>query len=395
MPRPVILTVDDDPAVSAAIGRDLRKQYGAQYRIVRTESGAQALAALRTLATRAQRVALVVADQRMPQMTGIELLGASRELAPGAKLLLLTAYADTDVAIAAINDIGLDYYLLKPWDPPETRLYPVLDDLLDDWRKANPEHDTDVRVVGNRWSDKAYDVKAFLAGNHVPYTWHDVERDAEAIRLVDLTQASTDDLPLVFVPDGDVLRAPATVVLAAALGLRTTASQTLYDVCVVGGGPAGLAAAVYGASEGLSTVVVERANPGGQAGQSAAIENYLGFPRGVSGADLAQRAYAQASRFGAEMVLARDAVGLEPPDPCESSTSRAAARSRHGRSSWPPVSPTGGWPPTGQTSWSVEVSTTGPARQRRAAAQARMCSSSAGRTRRARLRSTWPSTPAR
>lgn len=315
MPKAVILTVDDDPVVSAAIARDLRRRYGADYRIVRAGSGAEALDALETLALRASPVALIAADQRMPQMTGIEMLRSAHELAPGAKQLLLTAYADTDAAIEAINDIGLDYYLLKPWDPPEERLYPVLDELLDDWCKENPEHPADVRVVGNRWSDRAHDVKTFLASNHVPYTWYDVEHDAEGIRLAQLAGAGPADLPLVLLPVGEPMRSPTPLMLASALGLRTSASRPLYDVCIVGGGPSGLAAAVYAASEGLSTVVVERAAPGGQAGQSAAIENYLGFPRGVSGADLAQRAIAQAKRFGAEMVLARDAVGLEVKGP--------------------------------------------------------------------------------
>jgi len=235
--------------------------------------------------------------------------------APGAKNLLLTAYADTDVAIRAINDIGLDYYLLKPWDPPAERLYPVVDDLLDDWRAENPEHTSDVRVVGHRWSERSHEIKTFLARNHVPYRWYDVERDDEARRLVGLADSPPDDLPLVLVPDGETLRSPITLVLADALGLRTRAAQPLYDVCIVGGGPAGLAAAVYAASEGLSTVIVEREAPGGQAGTSAAIENYLGFPRGLSGADLTARAMAQVSRFGAEMVLARDVVGFESRGP--------------------------------------------------------------------------------
>jgi thioredoxin reductase (NADPH) len=219
------------------------------------------------------------------------------------------------VAIRAINDIGLDHYLLKPWDPPEERLYPVLDDLLDDWREANRDHTSDVRVVGHRWSERSHDIKMFLARNHVPYRWYDVERDAEARRLQDLAGAAAADLPLVLVPDGDTLRSPSTLDLAGALGLRTTAQQPLYDVCIVGGGPAGLAAAVYAASEGLSTVVVEREAPGGQAGQSAAIENYLGFPKGLSGSDLTRRAIAQVLRFGAEMVLARDVVGFEARGP--------------------------------------------------------------------------------
>jgi thioredoxin reductase (NADPH) len=315
MSKPAILAVDDDPEVSAAITRDLQRRYASGYRIVRAASGPEALAVLARLALRDQPVALVVADQRMPQMTGIEMLEQARTHAPGAKYLLLTAYADTDVAIKAINDIGLDYYLLKPWDPPEERLYPVIDDLLGDWRQANPSQTSEVRVVGHQWSDRSHDIKMFLARNYVPYRWHDIERDAEAQRLRNLAQAAPADLPLVLPPDGEVLRSPSILELAGALGLRTTAQRPLYDVCIVGGGPAGLAAAVYAASEGLSTVVVEREAPGGQAGQSAAIENYLGFPKGLTGADLAQRAIAQASRFGAEMVLARDVVGFEARGP--------------------------------------------------------------------------------
>jgi thioredoxin reductase (NADPH) len=313
--KPAILTVDDDPQVSAAISRDLRARYGADYRIVRATSGAEALDVLTQLALRNQPVALIAADQRMPGMTGIEMLDRAREQAPGSKYLLLTAYADTDVAIKAINDIGLDYYLLKPWDPPEERLYPIIDDLLGDWHQANPDHTSDLRVVGHRWSERGHALKTFLARNHVPYRWYDVELDTEAQRLVGLAEADPDDLPLVLVPDGQTLRCPTTLDLADALGLRTKAEQPLYDVCIVGGGPAGLAAAVYAASEGLSTVVVEREGPGGQAGTSAAIENYLGFPRGLSGSDLTQRAVAQVSRFGAEMVLPRDVVGFETRGP--------------------------------------------------------------------------------
>src|SRR5215217_3210268 len=301
--------------VSLAISRDLGSRYGAEYRIVRATSGAQALGVLTRLALRNQLVALIAADQRMPEMTGIEMLELARTQAPNAKHLLLTAYADTDVAIKAINDIGLDYYLLKPWDPPEERLYPVIDDLLGDWRQANPDRTAEVRVVGHRWSDRSHDIKLFLTRNYVPNRWYDIERDAEAQRLLDLAQAAAADLPLVLVPDGDTLRTPSTLDLAGALGLRTTARQPLYDVCIVGGGPAGLAAAVYAASEGLSTVIVEREAPGGQAGLSAAIENYLGFPKGLSGSDLAHRAIAQVSRFGAEMVLAREVVGFEARGP--------------------------------------------------------------------------------
>jgi thioredoxin reductase (NADPH) len=315
MRKPTILTVDDDPMVSAAITRDLRSRYGADYRLVRATSGSEALEILAKLALRDQPVALIATDQRMPRMTGIQMLEQARTHVPGAKFVLLTAYADTDVAIKAINEIGLDYYLLKPWDPPQERLYPVIDDLLGDWRRANPDHASDVRVVGHRWSERSHDIKRFLASNHVPYRWYDIERDAEAQRLRDLAQATPADLPLVLVPEGDTLRSPSTLDLAGALGLRTSAQQPLYDVCIVGGGPAGLAAAMYAASEGLSTVIVEREAPGGQAGQSAVIENYLGFPKGLAGSDLAQRAIAQVTRFGAEMVLAREVVSFETRGP--------------------------------------------------------------------------------
>lgn len=315
MTRPVILSVDDDAFVAAAVRRDLASQYGEDYRVVGATSGAEALDILARLALRGEPVALIASDQRMPKMTGIELFAASRGHAPEAKLLLLTAYADTDVAIRAINDIGLDYYLLKPWDPPAERLYPVVDDLLADWRAAHPDLEAEVRVVGNRWSEKAHEIKLFLTRNHVPYRWLDVERDDDGERLRSLADAGPEDLPLVLVPAGETLRSPALVDIARSLGLHTDASQLVYDVCIVGGGPAGLAAAVYAASEGLSTVVIEREAPGGQAGQSAAIENYLGFPKGLSGADLTQRAIAQASRFGAEMVVAREVTGLEVRGP--------------------------------------------------------------------------------
>ncbi len=313
--KPTILAVDDDPGVSRAITRDLRARYGGEYRVVSATSGARALEVLTELTLRDRSVALVASDQRMPEMTGIEVLEEVRRQSPDTKLLLLTAYADTDVAIKAINDIGLDYYMLKPWDPPQERLYPVIDDLLGDWQDQHPDRSAEVRVVGHRWSDRSVETKTFLAHNHVPYRWLDVERDEEGRRLVALAEAGVDDLPLVLVPDGPPLPAPSTVELADALGLRTRAEQPLYDLCIVGAGPAGLAAAVYAASEGLRTVVVERDAPGGQAGQSASIENYLGFPKGLSGADLTHRAVAQASRFGAEMVLARDVVGFEPRGP--------------------------------------------------------------------------------
>jgi thioredoxin reductase (NADPH) len=311
MSRPTILTVDDDPQVSAALTRDLKRQYGSEYRVLSATSAAQALELLSSLALRTDPVALIVSDQKMPEKTGIELLGESRDLAPEAKQLLLTAYADTDVAITAINDIGLDYYLLKPWDPPEDRLFPIVDDLLGDWRRGHPEVTNDVQVVGDRWSDRTHELKNFLARNHVPYRWYDVERDEEGGRLFQVAGGNRADLPLVLVPDREPLRSPTLLDAAGALGLHVEAEHPLYDVCIVGGGPAGLAAGVYAASEGLKTVIVEREAPGGQAGQSSAIENYLGFPKGLSGSDLAQRALAQVSRFGAELVLAREVVGLE------------------------------------------------------------------------------------
>ncbi|WP_268930413.1 FAD-dependent oxidoreductase [Nocardioides potassii] len=313
MAKPAILAVDDDVAVVGAVVRDLRQQYGADYRILRATSGPEALEILADQLLKDRPVAAVVSDQRMPGMSGIEVLRQVREQSPETKLLLLTAYADTDVAIQAINDIALDYYLMKPWDPPEDRLYPALDDLLRDWAHANPDRDSEVRVVGHRWSDRTHEVKTFLTHNHVPYRWLEVDSSDEATRLLEV--AGDGELPVVALPDGSVLRSPTSAELATALGLSTQATKPLYDLCVVGAGPAGLAAAVYAASEGLQVVVVERDAPGGQAGQSASIENYLGFPKGLSGADLTHRAVAQASRFGAEMVLARDVVGFETRGP--------------------------------------------------------------------------------
>jgi thioredoxin reductase (NADPH) len=311
MAKPIILTVDDDLSVSQAITRDLRSRYADRYRIVRATSGAEALESLEELARRDLPVALIVSDHRMPGMTGIELLEHSQRVTTGAKRVLLTAYADTDVAIKAINDIGLDHYLMKPWSPPGERLYPVLDDLLADWERANERRFDGVRVVGNRWSDRSYETRMFLARNHVHYQWLELERDAEARRLHDLFEATADALPLVLLPDSTVLRGATLSELAAALGLRTSTESTLYDLVVVGAGPAGLAAAVYAASEGLSVAIIERDSPGGQAGQSARIENYLGFPNGLSGADLSHRATTQAQRLGAEMVLARSVEHLE------------------------------------------------------------------------------------
>ena len=240
MTKPTIMAVDDDPGVARAIVRDLRSRYGADYRVVRAASGAEALTMLTELTLRDRSVALVVSDQRMPEMTGIDMLAQVRDLSPDTKLLLLTAYADTDVAVRAINDIGLDYYMFKPWDPPEDRLYPVVDDLLDDWSQHHPDDTSQVRVVGHLWSDRSYEVKMFLTRNHVPYKWLDVEREDEARRLLELAHTTTEDLPLVLMPEGEALQSPTTVELADALGLRTQAKQPLYDLCIVGSGPAGL-----------------------------------------------------------------------------------------------------------------------------------------------------------
>jgi thioredoxin reductase (NADPH) len=308
--RTVILTVDDDPGVSRAVARDLRRRYGESHRIVRAESGESALQALRELKLRGDLVAVILADYRMPQMNGIEFLEQALDVYPGARRVLLTAYADTNAAIDAINVVDLDHYLLKPWDPPEEKLYPVLDDLLEAWRRSNYRPVPSTKVVGHRWSARSSDVREFLARNQVPYRWYSSD-EPEGQRL--LAAAGQDDqrLPLVITPDGTPLVAPEAPELAARVGLATTPTADFYDLVVIGGGPAGLGAAVYGASEGLRTVLVERSATGGQAGQSSRIENYLGFPDGVSGAQLTDRARRQAAKFGAEILTAREVTGLE------------------------------------------------------------------------------------
>jgi thioredoxin reductase (NADPH) len=309
--QPVMLSVDDDPGVSRAIARDLRQRYGSSYRIRRAESGTDALTALRELALRNERVGLLLADQRMPNMDGVQFLREARAIFPSARRILLTAYADTEAAIAAINEADVHYFLLKPWDPPEDRLYPVIDDLLEDWVAEEPPPFDGVRVVGHRFSARAHEVKDFLARNQVPFRWYDVESDSEASRLLTAVGAGTDGLPVVVTADGKALHSPTTTDVAGAIGLTTTPGLPFYDLIVVGGGPAGLGAAVYGASEGLRTVLVEREAIGGQAGQSSRIENYLGFPSGLSGGDLARRAATQARRFGAELLLVSEVTGLE------------------------------------------------------------------------------------
>jgi thioredoxin reductase (NADPH) len=311
MAPPILLTVDDDPGVSRAIARDLRQHYSEDYRIRRAESGQEALDTLSELKLRGDRVGLLLADHRMPQMNGVEFLERAQELYPEARRVLLTAYADTEAAIGAINRADVHYYLLKPWDPPEERLYPVIDDLLEDWLAEDRPAFEGVKVVGHRWSARSHDVKDFLARNQVPYRWKELDRDEEANRLLAAKGMSPDDLPLVITADGQPLRSPSTSELASALGLSSTPNLPFYDLIVVGGGPAGLGAAVYAGSEGLETVLVEREAVGGQAGQSSKIENYLGFPSGVSGAELARRAAAQAQRFNVETLLVSEVEALE------------------------------------------------------------------------------------
>ncbi|MER5221621.1 MULTISPECIES: FAD-dependent oxidoreductase [Streptomyces] len=308
--RTVILTVDDDPGVSRAVARDLRRRYGESYRIVRAESGESALDALRELKLRGDLVAVILADYRMPQMNGIEFLEQALDVYPGARRVLLTAYADTNAAIDAINVVDLDHYLLKPWDPPEEKLYPVLDDLLEAWRSTDHRAVPIAKVVGHRWSARSSDVREFLARNQVPYRWYSSD-EPEGRRLLACAGADGQRLPLVVTADGTALVEPEDPELAAQVGLATTPAEDFYDLVVIGGGPAGLGAAVYGASEGLRTVLVERSATGGQAGQSSRIENYLGFPDGVSGGQLTDRARRQASKFGAEILTAREVTGLE------------------------------------------------------------------------------------
>jgi thioredoxin reductase (NADPH) len=308
--RTAILTVDDDPGVSRAVARDLRRRYGEQHRIVRAESGEAALEALRQMKLRGDLVAVILADYRMPEMNGIEFLERAMDVYPGARRALLTAYADTGAAIDAINVVDLDYYLLKPWDPVEEKLYPVIDALLETWRSSDHRPVPETKVVGHRWSARSSEVREFLARNQVPYRWY-ASDEPEGQRLLEAAGADGRTLPLVITSDGEALIEPSDPVLAARVGLATTPSAGLYDLVVIGGGPAGLGAAVYGASEGLRTVLVERTATGGQAGQSSRIENYLGFPDGVSGTQLTDRARRQAAKFGAEVLTTRDVVSLE------------------------------------------------------------------------------------
>ncbi len=309
--RATLLAVDDEPSVLAAVARDLRRGFGEHYRILRAGSGPDALELLNEMRRRGENLAMIVADQRMPGMEGTELLVKGRQIYPDAKRVLLTAYADTSAAIAAINEVSLDYYLLKPWDPPEEQLFPVVADLLATWEAGAALEAGGVRVLGHRFSKDTHDLRDFLARNRIPGRWLDVERDSEARELLTVAGVPDDRLPVVLLEDGDVMERPTVLELAERLGVAVAPISDHYDLVIVGGGPAGLAAAVYGASEGLRTVMVEREAPGGQAGQSSRIENYLGFPNGLSGSELAQRATTQARRLGAELLSVSDVVSLK------------------------------------------------------------------------------------
>ena len=315
MAQPVILTVDDEPQVLNAVERDLRQNYRRDYRIIKAGSGAEALETVQQLKQRNTPIALFLVDQRMPVMSGTEFLDQARKLYPETRKVLLTAYADTEAAISSINTIGLDFYLIKPWDPPEQNLYPVLDDLLSDWAATVPLPYDGIRVAGTLWSASSHNVKDFLARNRIPYQWLDIESDAEAGQLVDAVNKDEHRLPVVFFPDGSVLIEPDNRTLAEKAGLQTEATQAFYDLIIVGGGPAGLGAAVYAGSEGLRVAMIEKEATGGQAGTSSFIENYLGFPKGLSGADLTRRATAQAQRFGVEILTTQEATQVRVEDP--------------------------------------------------------------------------------
>ena len=318
MAKPTLLTVDDDPNVLKAIERDLRAHYGENYRVLRADSGDAGLKILRELRVRNDAVALLLADQRMPHMDGIGFLNEAKQIYPDAKRALLTAYADTSAAINAINEVNINYFFLKPWDPPSQHLYPVIDDLLEDWTASYRPPYEGIRVLGTRWSSRAYEVRDFLARNHVPYQWIDVELSSEDPEVKQLIASIGDEvanLPLTLFPDGTRMFQSSSAELAEKIGLRTRAETQFYDFAIIGGGPGGLAAAVYGASEGLKTVMIDREAPGGQAGLSSRIENYLGFPAGLSGGDLARRGVMQAQRFGVEIIAPQEVVELRVEGP--------------------------------------------------------------------------------
>jgi len=312
--QPIIFTVDDDEQVLAAIKRDLRKEYRRDYRIMNTVSANEALDALKQLKQKGEEVALFLSDQRMPEMSGVEFLEAAKAIYPAAKRVLLTAYSDIEAAIKAINDVQLDFYLNKPWDPPEEKLYPTLNDLLDQWQASHIPEFKGIRLVGYQYSPKSHAIKDFLAGNLIPYQWLDYQEEPKAAELMGLAELEASDLPVVFFEDGSHLKQPSMAAIGEKIGLQLKAAETMYDVVIIGAGPAGMAAAVYGGSEGLKTLMIEKHAPGGQAGTSSRIENYLGFPKGLSGAELTQRAITQAKRFGIEFLSPQTVTSIETKD---------------------------------------------------------------------------------
>jgi len=314
MKQPIIFSIDDDPQVLRAISRDLKSRYRKDYRVLSTSSISEALESIQDLKNKGETIALFLSDQKMPEMNGVEFLEKARVFFPGAKRVLLTAYSDTDAAIKAINEVRLDYYLMKPWDPPEEKLFPVIDDLLDDWQGTIRPDFSGIRVIGHQYSAKSHHIKDFLSSNIFPFQWMDFDTNEEAKRLLDLNSLKATDLPFVFFDDGTFQSDPDIKSLALRMGLNPNASQELYDVIIIGAGPAGLAAAVYGASEGLKTLLIEKHAPGGQAGTSSRIENYLGFPSGLSGADLTRRAITQATRFGTEFLSPQEVAQIELRD---------------------------------------------------------------------------------
>lgn len=314
MKKPIILAVDDDPQVLRAVARDLRNQYGKEYRIISTTSANEALESLTELKNKNETIALFLSDQRMPEMLGVQFLQQAKELFPQAKRILLTAYSDTEAAIRAINEVQLDYYLMKPWDPPEEKLFPALNDQLEEWQSKHIPVFHGIRMVGYQWSPRSHQIKDFLSGNLIPYQWLDIESDASASELIQLNKIETKDLPAVFFEDGSFLLNPDLAAVGEKTGMQSKASKTMYDVTIIGAGPAGLAAAVYGGSEGLNTALIEKRAPGGQAGTSSRIENYLGFPNGLSGAELSRRAISQVTRFGVEFLSPQEVVDITIKD---------------------------------------------------------------------------------
>ncbi len=312
--KPIILVVDDDPQVLRAVVRDLRNHYAKDYRLMSTTSANEALESLKDIKNKNETVALLLSDQRMPEMLGVEFLAKGKELFPGAKRILLTAYSDTEAAIRAINEVELDYYLMKPWDPPEEKLFPAIDEQLDEWASTHIPAFDGIRIVGYQWSPRSHQIKDFLSGNLIPYQWLDIETSDAAKELITLNNISTAVLPAVFFEDGSYLQNPDLTSVGEKTGMRSKASKTMYDVTIIGAGPSGLAAAVYGGSEGLNTSLIEKRAPGGQAGTSSRIENYLGFPNGLSGAELSRRAISQATRFGVELISPQEVVDISLKD---------------------------------------------------------------------------------